>query len=144
MKLKSGHKTFDQQTNVISRGNIIAETMFGQHIRPRNEVLDAIGQSRKPGELQNFDLGYFRNLPRPLYHYIKDNFIEHGGWLYEFFHFNGSQKVIHGYILTDGSHNLLKMYRTGPTHKSWWVLQEAAKYVSNYDEEEEEQYGPQQ
>ena len=34
MKIETGHKTFDRQTNIISTGNIIANTLWGFFIRP--------------------------------------------------------------------------------------------------------------
>ena len=50
----TGFKRFDKQTNCISKGNVIANTMFGCYIRPYNEV-NNYGYVGKAGEFLKYD-----------------------------------------------------------------------------------------
>ena len=132
MLIKTGHKTFDRQTDVITHGNVFANTMIGLHIRPYCEVYNAVGKVRPPGHLQDYDLTTFRRLGTPsrIIKYVKDQAVTDPLWLYVFFHHNGSNMVIHGYVVTDKKHNLLKTFVTGPTYKSYCVINECVHYVA--------------
>lgn len=58
MIINTGFKTFDKQTNCITRGNVIANTMSGWHIRGYNET-ECNGLHFKKGELQEKDLSVY-------------------------------------------------------------------------------------
>ena len=66
MKFESEHKTFNRQTQCISTGNIVSNTLLGWYIRPFNET-KCNGFDFEPGNLQKADLKTFRNLP----HYVE-------------------------------------------------------------------------
>jgi len=133
MRMESGHRAFDEQTNVISTGNVIANTQISSHVRPYTEV-ECGGQTFKPGHLRDYDLRAFTHLiSRRVRWWITENTRTESCWLYVFFHHDGEQRIIHGCVITHGDHTLWdKFYTgTGPTHKSRLVVDEAALYVSN-------------
>lgn len=130
MIFESGHKTFDQQVDCISTGNVIGNVQYSNHIRPYIET-ECNGFTNSPGHLRDYDLKYFDNLPRRIRKEIEGFTQEKSGWLYEFHHWDGHHKIIHGYVFTDYEHNLVKQWVTGPTYRSREVIDEAVKYVSN-------------
>jgi len=132
MKIETGHKTFDQQTNIISYGNIIANTMVGFYIRAYNDTVNPVGQTRPLGYLQDFDLQNWRN---ELYRYrlmnkVKAHLVNRAGILYRLFHYNKNQRIIHGFILTDTDYNLIEKWVVGPTYKSWDVVLGCEPYLA--------------
>lgn len=151
MKIATGHRTFDRQTNIISTGNIIANTETGFYLRPSQET-ECNGQSFSPGHLQNYDLQSFSHLPDHIRKEVKaltDQY--HGAILYKFFHYYkpreyyqysrrvyreyGETQYIHGYILTTTEHHILRIYPTDYTMKTWGILEECARYVSDFGED---------
>jgi hypothetical protein len=152
MKINTGHKTFDRQTNIISNGNVIANTMTGLHIRSWDTTrLSHIDEERPLGHLFNFDIKpfdeygalqrvYFRGTWWRVRDIIRELLENESGWLYAFHHYNGAMikrnRVNHGLILTHYNHVLWKTWVIGPTYKSWNVINECAKYVSFIDEAE--------
>lgn len=135
MEIGTGHAAFDRQTNIISTGNIIANTMIGWHIRPHSET-ECNGLTRPPGHLRDFDLQLFRsrNMRRHVLSYILSVTQDSPIWLYEFFHYNGRCRIMHGYIVTAKDHTHMRSFITGPTQKSAGVIYECEKYVSNRGE----------
>jgi hypothetical protein len=138
MVFESGHKTFDAQTNLIGTGNIIANTLYGRHIRPFTET-ECNGFTRPEGHLQDFDLGWFTNIPLPVRRYIEDHLFDESGWLYSLHHYTGSgfwkpaKKIVHGWVLTTSDYKLRALFYTGPTYKSDLVVDEAALYLGDKD-----------
>lgn len=101
--MDSGFKTFDQQTNVISTGNVSSNTQFSSFIRPYNEVKN-YGYTGKPGDFLKYDMQWFEQIPTKMREIIYDKNRENSCILYEFFiHRNGKREVI-GHVLTDGSY----------------------------------------
>lgn len=105
---QTGFKTFDQQTNCITDGNVSANTMFGQIIRPRCEP----GHDGTIGACQSFDLQQMRRFGRA------------GDWVlktiaalpiaeterlaaYLFFVSNHGQRTTFGAFLVDRDQNLI-------------------------------------
>lgn len=129
MRIETGHKTFDRQTNLISFGNIVSNTQYSKWIRPYNET-KCYGQERPKGYLQDWDLDYFENLPNYVRNYIKETAIDDPVILYEFRSYNNNTKIIHGYVVTNKDHELLNYFVTGPTYKSYDVIKKCIKYVS--------------
>lgn len=132
MIFESGHKTFDRQTNVISTGNIIANTLLGRHIRPYYTPTTPLGDPCRPGDMQAFDLNSeVLRLPAHVRQFVVENARNKGVWVYELRHWNGDQKVIHGYIITRSkTHKYLGEFCIGPTYKSWMVLNTALPYLA--------------
>ena len=141
MLFESDHKTFNRQTNIISTGNIIANTVIGQHIRAYTET-ECNGLTRSEGHLRNFDLQGFmrRHIPRRVLQAVKDSTANRSAWLYELLHYNNmglwkdDQRIVHGYVLTSGDHFLIRSFVTGPTWKSRSVVNEATKYLAHVTE----------
>ncbi|NIV28280.1 MAG: hypothetical protein GWN58_01840 [Anaerolineae bacterium] len=135
MVFESGHKTFDRQVGFISPGNVISPHQLSKHVRAYADI-HCNGFTRPPGHLRDFDLGWFDStgLPGHMRRWLKRATQEQGAWVYRFCHFNSDgRRVVHGWVVTSDGPNktLLRKFYTGPTYKSWWVIDEAAKYVSN-------------
>jgi hypothetical protein len=129
MLMESGHKTFDRQTNLITRGNVYSNTQISSYIRPYNQT-EWNGKTVQKGELQNYDLKFFGKLPfeveEAVRAYAKDKSII----LYMFFHRNSDkEKIVHGYVITDTQYRLIDFFVTGPTYKSYNVIKECSQYV---------------
>ena len=143
MLFESGHKTFDSQTNIITTGNIIANTLIGKHVRAHTDVVVGMSQpDRPPGWLQDFDLHFWRGntkMPGVVMKKIKELARESSVWVYELRHWgrrkerwSGWQdvKVVHGYIITDSEDKALATCVTGPTYKSHFVVSAALPYLA--------------
>jgi hypothetical protein len=133
MIVQTGHATFDRQTNVISTGNIIANTMIGWHCRPYNET-ECNGWQFKPGHLREFDLKKWkeRGIYHPVLAFVRNaTQADKSIWIYEFFHYNDDTRIVHGYVITSYNHKILRKFITGPTYRSTGVIYECAKYVGD-------------
>lgn len=138
MLIETGHATFDRQTNVISTGNIIANTMVGWNIRSWYDdgkgLIDYDTNKRTPGVLFRYDTSKF-NLPsyvlEKIMSFAKDRKYLRGMWLYQIHHFNGRKLIVHGWILTDFQHNWLTTIENRWNYKSHCVLNECRNYLSN-------------
>lgn len=97
MIINSDFKEFNKQTNCISRGNVIANTMWGLYIRPWNET-KCNGLTFKEGELFNSDLKYF-SISRAMREYIKS--LNRQVVLYEIFIHRNMRKDIIGWLVED-------------------------------------------
>lgn len=132
MIVETGHKTFDRQTNVLGPGNIHADTLLGKSVRGEM-ILTCYGPKRhKPGWLRAFDLAVFGgSMPKHVWNYIvrrtrnKDRI-----WVYELFHYNGHKRIVHGYILAKEDNELIHAFTTGPTWKSFSVVNGATPYLT--------------
>lgn len=132
MKIETGHGKFDRQTKIISEGNAIHDTQLSSYVRPWNETKYPVGDEHaEPGHFQKFDLKPFKNLPQDVLDVVREHAVDESVILYEFRHWNDGQKVVHGYVVTDAQHNLIWWVVTGPTYKSYNVVQECIKYVAD-------------
>jgi len=148
MKIDTSHKTFDRQTNIISTGNIIANTLLGWHVRPFTEVKIGFGQpDRPPGYLRDFDLRGFSRMPSRVRELVKELTQEQSVWVYRLFHYDSNdRRITHGWVVTRswpgqerGYDILLKVY-TGPTYKSEYVVNEASEYLGDETDETKHRY----
>lgn len=137
MRFESSHKTFNDQTNIISTGNIIANTQYGSYVRPYTET-ECNGFTNEEGHLQDFDLEPFiRNFQTSssTIKEIKTICRFRTAILYAFFHRNREGKrIVHGYILTSAPSNTAKtlmLFLERSSTKSLDILHEAGKYISN-------------
>ena len=96
MIIHTDFKEFNRQTNCISRGNVIANTMYSNYIRPYDETINPIGKEVEPGHLQAFDLKYF-SISNELRDFIEKQ--EKQVCLYEFFIYKGNYRDIIGHIV---------------------------------------------
>lgn len=148
MKIDTGHKTFDAQTDLISDGNIIAGTMVGFYVRPYEET-KCYGDPHPKGHLREFDLDGFKTrmgkqlIPNHVLRFIRTVSMIRGVAVYVFFHWyesswGGTRRMIHGVIVTTNDYEdplLLKKFVTGPTHKSWQIMDAVRPYVARLPEE---------
>jgi hypothetical protein len=145
MKFFSGHKAFDKQTNYISTENVAANTQYSSFIRSWNNdgkgLIDYDRNKREPEWLFNFDItpfketfSEFRKIETDLTNRSKQWTESH--ILYAFFHINLQpyrRKILHGFVLTDRNHNHVKTWYFGSSYKSWDLVEEAKKYITNND-----------
>ncbi len=84
--INSGWKLFDEQTNCISTGNVIANTQFSLFIRPYSET-ECNGLENPKGHLMNFDLKPFRRygIPTRIENLIKSENRDKSVILYMFY-----------------------------------------------------------
>lgn len=113
MIINSDFKTFNNQTNCISSGNVIANTQYSNHIRPYKEI-ECNGKVNEKGHLRDYDLQFFGegcNSWSTIKDYIKSITTEKGCMLYEFFYYKNSncnRKVVIGYIVEqNGEYEIL-------------------------------------
>ena len=100
MRINTGFKEFDKQTNYIGQGNVIANTQYSNYIRAYNETINPVGQEVEKGYLQKYDLHFFTELSQ----YIKDILMANKDMkfiLYEFRIYKNGKKRVIGHILTD-------------------------------------------
>ena len=137
MKIDTPIKTFNDQVGGISTGNIIDSVEYGSYIRCWNDKgRDLIDnqdgkKDRVPSELTKFDLQGFDPLPNSVWHWViqyaketDKSFI-----LYQFHHWTGKGKIVHGYVVTTRDHIHVKTFITGPTYKSAGVIDECRRYI---------------
>ena len=137
MRFESKHKTFNRQTNIISTGNIIANTEYGSFIRAHNNVMNPVGEKREPGFLQDFDLRPFKEslwlsyrIEKKVKEYLKKRY----GILYCFFHY-GPKRIIDGFVLTDDDHNFIEHWSVNYHWRAENAVWEAIKYIANGSKE---------
>lgn len=97
MIINSDFKEFNKQTNCISQGNVIANTMWGLYIRPWNET-ECNGLTFKEGELFQQDLKHF-NITRAMREYIKS--LNREVVLYEIFIYRKGKQDTIGWLIED-------------------------------------------
>ncbi len=131
MKINSGVKAFDLQTSAISAGNVIGGTQFSSHIRPYDETY-CNGDIYELGHLRRFDLKHFKNLPPTIVKWYENN-PSTKTILYQFFHYNGNTKVIHGYVITDTDYKFITKWCNGRI-KSLNVIDECISYITEIPE----------
>lgn len=109
------HATFNRQADAscIMAGNVLSDVQTSTFIRPRQE-LECNGRVNAPGHLQEFDLQTFvgrPNMDRVLRYIRTDPFFETNTAIgYRIFHYVGQQPTLHGFILTDSEHKLIRRF----------------------------------
>jgi len=132
MLFESGHKTFDRQVDCISTGNVLGHVQLSWHIRPYTET-ECNGFTNPPGHLRAFDLKDWQ-LPQRVRRCVLDQTETRAVWLYEFRHWRGDVKIVHGYVVTSHDHGLIDYFVTGPTYKSELVIHEAITYITRKED----------
>lgn len=130
--VNTGLKIFDKQTNLISTGNVMANTQFSSFVRPYNKT-EVNGKTREPGALMCFDLQEFHKLPKAIDDLIRDVNRKDSVILYEFHYYSNKRKLIVGYIITDRYYNLLHKHVNYGFHgiRRLSCLNEVLKYITN-------------
>ena len=131
MKFESEHKTFNRQVDSISTGNVLGHVQLSGFVRAYDET-KCNGNISEKGQLQNYDLDKFicKDFPWKIKDYIRKHAKEESVICYEFRHWRGRQKVVHGYIVTTTDHWLMKVFYIKNHWKSYSILKEAAKYIT--------------
>jgi len=128
--IQTGHKTFDNQCVYVGTGNAWTTCQFSNYIRAYNKTVNPVGTEVREGYLQDHDLQSYGQLPQWIRRFVRKSALDNSVILYRFQHYNGNTKVIHGFIVTDNKHKLLKISRTGPTYKSDLILDWVQPYIS--------------
>jgi hypothetical protein len=105
---------FNRKADVVMTGSVYSNVQSSTHIRPR-EQLECNGHTVARAYLQEFDLdvfGYKLQEMNAVRRYIKNDpyFETHAAIAYRFFHYVGDDRVIHGVIVTDSEHRLLRRF----------------------------------
>jgi len=135
MKFESEHKTFNRQVDCISSGNVIGDVQLSGCVRPRSET-ECNGFTYEKGHLQEYDLGWLvGDFPNYVKEFIRklEYAEDHSVIAYEFRHWNGEKKVVHGYVVTTGGddgHKVLGRWY-GEHWKSRSVIDEAITYITD-------------
>ncbi|KKK59383.1 hypothetical protein LCGC14_3034950, partial [marine sediment metagenome] len=143
MLFKSGHGAFDTQTVCLGTGNYWAPTLHGEWIRPEQQLFN--GGTRHhwgPGMLQDEDLGFFRSIQTPeiIINAVKKTAKDRSVQFYAIFHFyrpkpgREPKRVVHGLVLTDRNDVLIRQWNTGPTYRSWEILDAVLPYLAVMEE----------
>lgn len=126
--VETGFKRFDRETNCISYGNIIANTIYGNYIRPYSKVKN-YAYIGKPGEFMKYDMQHFKNIPYGMRRILEDENRKESYCLYELFtHPNGNREVF-GYILHDRDRRLIDSQVVCYGNQTWYKRREALDYV---------------
>lgn len=97
MILDTKLKTFNTQTDLITIGNVIADTQYSNYIRPYNEM-ECNGRTLQKGELRDYDLQFFA-LNEKVRNYVLKHTENERGILYQFHFYNArKEKIIIGWI----------------------------------------------
>jgi hypothetical protein len=136
MHMESGFKLFDKQTNLISTGNVFANTQRSVYIAPWKETKRNY-RDWKEGELTKADLkfgGFDGNLPSCIKRIVYDQNRTGKIILYAFRVFkNGIEDVV-GYVVTDDNYNYIEHCITNAwTNASYskreMAIREAMSYI---------------
>ena len=143
MHIDTGYKLFDKQTNVISYGNVYANTQTSSYIRPYMET-ECNRSKFKPGELMKFDLKcvfgeYLKDynlVPQAIKRALEDKNRKQSVVLYKFFVTVKRERRVIGFVLADYDNNLIERcaINTGNYSHFWKrynAILEASKYVCN-------------
>lgn len=128
MHMESGFKLFDKQTNLISTGNVFANTQRSFYIAPWNEV-ERNGHSCKEGELTKADLrfgGFDGNLPSCIRNIVYDKSRTKQIILYAFRVFKSGKEDVIGYVITDDDYNYITHCISNAWTNASYMKREAA------------------
>lgn len=134
MHFESAFKTFNQQTNLISSGNVWANTQTSSYIRPWKEIKNG-GYIGKPGDFLKYDLQFFPNLPSSFNQKLWDQNRKESYIVYHFHYYNkkhGRSETI-GYVMCDYNNKLIA-YEVYCDYKQNYckresAIQECIKYI---------------
>ena len=130
----TGFREFDDQTNCIGRGNILANTMYSSYIRPYGETQNG-SYTGKPGEFLKFDLRNFTSIPPQIAGKLIDQNRTESFILYKFFIHRNDKRDVIGHILTDANYSkILDVVHCGHSQnyeKRLAIMNEVSNYVCN-------------
>jgi len=127
---KTGHKTFDSQFDYVGTGSVISRVQLSSCIRPCNSTDIFFATKQSEGLFQAFDLESFDYIPLDVKKFAKEATQEEAAILYKFRSWNGTDQVVHGWVVTDINGKHLKSFYTRNTPKSHAVVDTCAKLVT--------------
>jgi hypothetical protein len=130
-EVTTGNKTFDR-VGYVSTGNVESDCQRSGFVRPFTET-ECNGFTRKPGELQEWDLraGFCKpDMPAEVKRFIRETGKTATLCAYLFFHWRGSRKIVHGWIVTDYHHKPLRTWYASNRAKSVAVIRACAKVLA--------------
>lgn len=134
MHFDSDFKTFNKQTNIISHGNVWANTQTSSYIRPWKEVKNG-GYIGQPGDFLKYDLRLFPNLPERFRRKLWDYDRNESYIVYHFHYYDEKhrQRETIGYVMCDYNHKLIDYEVYCGYGQSYWkresAIRECIKYV---------------
>ena len=142
MHMDSGFKLFDKQTNLISTGNVFANTQRSVFIAPWSET-DRNNCKWTEGRLLKSDLkfgGFDGYLPKCIHNIVYDKNRTELIILYAFRVFRQGREEVIGYVVTDKDYNYMNhciiAASNGSFYKRQCAVEEAMKYICNGWEED--------
>lgn len=133
MHFDSEYKTFNRQTNVISTGNVIANTQLSGYIRPWKET-ECNGATFPTGNLTKYDLQFFRSIPENIERILYDGSRDESVILYQFRIWNRKTRSYEtvGWVVTDRNYKLLAYNIPCEYGCSYWKRLSAVKECMKY------------
>lgn len=132
MIINSDFKEFNKQTNLITSGNVIANTMYGNYIRTWKDT-ECNGLQFEDGHLFNYDLRWF-TISRPIKEYIKS--LNRKVILYEIFIYRNGKKDVIGWLIEDNG-RIINIFMAQNYRKNYNKRFSALETVKNIIEEKE-------
>jgi hypothetical protein len=137
------HEAFNKKADCVMTGAVYSNVQSSTYIRARQQ-LECNGFTRPPKHLQEFDLDCFaykmQEMDAVLRYIRRDPFFENNMAIaYRFFHYTGETRTIHGVIVTDSNHRLLRRFDRedldiGRNGRSASVLDFCLPYISLQDQ----------
>jgi hypothetical protein len=143
-RLNTLSKTFNRQVGCIAKANCIDNVFTGLAVRSwwdkGKGLVDYPENKRESGYLFQFDMQNWTNLPQSVYKVVKELCMDkkdypNGILFYEFHHWNGDSKILHGYVVTTLWDEGCKLIRYWNWGKKWEVsesvLLECIQYITD-------------
>ena len=131
MHIDSDFATFNKQTNLISAGNVIANTQYSNYIRPY-DMTENFGNHFERGALCKYDMQYFKYIPDSMRKRLLDINRRENYILYEFCVYRNRGKEIIGYVLTDALHRFIEDSVYCEYGCSYWKRRSAINACKEY------------
>lgn len=132
--IQSEHKTFNKQVNSLKgywgRGNVVSDTQYSSYVRGFHTTT-CNGHSFEKGELMTRDLEKFNHLLKQFGRQRVAKHLTHmpEGILYVFFHNGRNGRFVHGWMLTDSTHQFVEDQVMSGRNQGWSVLKEMRKAI---------------
>ncbi len=134
MVINTGCSVFDGQCSHLTSGNHWGTCQFSTFVRPVSET-ECNGRTVSVGELFDFDMKSFTMMPPSVLAAIRA--MNRTVVVSEIRHHIGShrldRKIVHGYIVTDASERLIRVFQTTDGPISQRILSDVLPYVADLD-----------
>jgi len=134
MVIDTGCSVFDSQCSYLTSGNHWGSCQFSTFVRPVSET-ECNGRTVAVGELFEFDMKIFAEMPARVRSAIRA--IGRTIVVSEIRHYIGShwpgRKIVHGYIVTDATERLIRVFQTTDGPISERILPTVLPYVADIE-----------